>query len=139
MKCCVVQKAIMSPHWYMNCHTIVYATKGNARMQIVDNRGQAVFDDTIQEGQVVVVPHNFAVVKQAGDQGFEWVEFNTNENAMINTISGRTSSFRGLPVDVIVNAYQVSRKVAEQLKFNRQETLIFSGGESSGQPRVSSV
>ncbi|CAA3011204.1 legumin A-like [Olea europaea subsp. europaea] len=133
------RKAIMSPHWYMNCHTIVYATKGNARMQIVDNRGQAVFDDTIQEGQVVVVPHNFAVVKQAGDQGFEWVEFNTNENAMINTISGRTSSFRGLPVDVIVNAYQVSRKVAEQLKFNRQETLIFSGGESSGQPRVSSV
>ncbi|CAI9781269.1 unnamed protein product [Fraxinus pennsylvanica] len=132
-------KAIMSPHWYMNCHTVVYVTRGNGRMQIVDNRGQAVFDDTIQEGQVVVVPHNFAVVKQAGDEGFEWVEFNTNENAMINTLSGRTSSFRGLPVDVIANAYQVSRQVAEQLKFNRKETLIFSGGKSSRQPRVSSA
>ncbi|KAL2535786.1 12S seed storage protein CRB [Forsythia ovata] len=132
------RNAIMSPHWYMNCHSIVYATRGEARIQIVDHRGKAVFDDRIQQGQVVVVPHNFAVVKQAGDQGFEWVAFNTNDNAMINTLSGRTSALRGLPVDVIANAYQISRQAAEQLKFSRQETLIYSGGKSYGQGRVSS-
>ncbi|KAG8370790.1 hypothetical protein BUALT_Bualt13G0020100 [Buddleja alternifolia] len=101
--------------------------------------GQAVFDGQVREGQVVVVPQNFAVVKQAGEQGCEWVEFNTNDNAMINTLSGRTSALRGLPVDVIANAYQISREEAERLKYNREETLIFSGRSRSGRGEVASA
>ncbi|KAL2540051.1 12S seed storage protein CRD [Abeliophyllum distichum] len=122
----------------MNCHRIVYVTRGKAQTQIVDHRGKAVFDDRIQQGQVVVVPYNFAVVKQAGDQGFEWLAFNTNDNAMINTLSGYTSALRGLLVDVIANTCQISRQAAERLKFSQEETLIYSGGKSYGQGRVSS-
>ncbi|KAK6164483.1 hypothetical protein DH2020_001347 [Rehmannia glutinosa] len=130
------RNAIMSPHWYVNAHSIIYVTRGESRMQIVNHRGQAVFDGQVREGQVVVVPHNFAVVKQAGEQGFEWVAFNTNDNAMINTLSGRTSAIRGLPRDVVANAYQISREEAERLKFSRRETMIFSG---SGRGRVASA
>ncbi|KZV32997.1 legumin B-like [Dorcoceras hygrometricum] len=123
--------AIMAPHWYVNAHDIVYVTRGELRVQIVNHLGQAVFNDRLREGQVVVVPHNFAVVKQAGEEGAEWVSFNTNENAMINTLSGRTSALRGLPVAVIANAYQISEKEAEKLKFSRRETFLFSGSGRS--------
>ncbi|EYU17920.1 hypothetical protein MIMGU_mgv1a006934mg [Erythranthe guttata] len=131
--------AIMAPHWYVNAHSIVYVTRGEGRMQIVNHRGEAVFDGQVGEGKVVVVPQNFAVVKRAGDEGFEWVEFNTNDNAMINTLSGRTSAMRGLPADVVASAYQISREEAERLKFSRRETLFFSGSSSAGRGRVASA
>ncbi|KAL7084293.1 hypothetical protein ACP275_14G216000 [Erythranthe tilingii] len=135
------RNAIMAPHWYVNAHSIVYVTRGEGRMQIVNHRGEAVFDGQVEEGKVVVVPQNFAVVKRAGEQGFEWVEFNTNDNAMINTLSGRTSAMRGLPADVVASAYQISREEAERLKFSRRETLFFSGssGGSTGRGRVASA
>lgn len=130
----------MSPHWYVNAHSVIYITRGESRMQIVNQRGQAVFDGQVREGQVVVVPQNYAAVKQAGEQGCEWVAFNTNDNAMINTLSGRTSAIRGLPVDVVANSYQISREEAERLKFSRRETLIFSeSGRSGGRGRVASA
>ncbi|KAM7501464.1 hypothetical protein LguiB_000368 [Lonicera macranthoides] len=121
------QNAIMAPHWMTNSHRVLYATGGEARIQIVDHRGQAVFDDQVREGQVVIAPQNFAVVKQASEQGFEWVAFRTNDNAMMSTLSGRTSALRGMPVEVIANAYQISREQAYKLKFNREETILFSG------------
>ncbi|KAK4418398.1 11S globulin seed storage protein Jug r 4 [Sesamum alatum] len=121
------RNGIMAPHWSINAHSIIYVTRGEARMQIVNHRGEAVFDGGVREGQVVVVPQNFAAVKQAGEEGCEWVEFNTNDNAMISTLSGRTSAIRGLPADVIATAYQISREEAERLKFSRRETIIFSG------------
>ncbi|KAL1539666.1 11S globulin seed storage protein Jug r 4-like [Salvia divinorum] len=125
------RNAIFSPHWYTNAHTLIYATRGASRVQIVNHRGHAVFDGQLRQGQVLVVPQNFAVVKQAADQGFEWVAFNTNDNAAINTLSGRTSAIRGLPVDVVANAYQLSREEAQRIKFSRQETLIFNANNDS--------
>ncbi|CAA0823199.1 12S seed storage protein CRA1 [Striga hermonthica] len=132
------RNAIMAPHWFVNSHSFLYITRGASRMQIVNHRGQAVFDGEVREGQAVVVPQNFAVVKRAGEQGCEWVEFNTNEQAMMNTLSGRTSALRGLPRDVIAAAYQISPEEAERLKFSREETLFFSG-ERSQRGRVASA
>ncbi|KAK6120032.1 hypothetical protein DH2020_046162 [Rehmannia glutinosa] len=133
------RNAIMAPHWFVNAHSIIYITRGESRMQVVNHRGQAVFDGQVREGQAVVVPQNFAVVKQAGEQGCEWVEFNTNDNAMMNTLSGRTSALRGLPRDVIATAYQISREQAENLKYSRRETLFFSGGSRAERGRVASA
>lgn len=121
-----MQNAIVAPHWNLNAHSVIYATRGDARIQIVDNRGQSVFNDQLQKGQIVVVPQNFAVVIQAGNQGFHWVAFKTNDNAMVSTVAGRTSAFRGLPADVLANAYRISREEAHKLKYNRQETILFS-------------
>lgn len=121
------KNAVFAPHWYVNANGVMYVTRGEGRVQIVDHRGQCVLDEQLSEGQVVVVPMNYAVVKQAGNnQGFEWVGFNTNDNAMINTIAGRSSTFRGLPTSVVANALQISEDEARQLKFNRVETMIFS-------------
>ncbi|XP_071714050.1 11S globulin seed storage protein 1-like [Rutidosis leptorrhynchoides] len=129
------RNAIVSPYWIMNAHSILYVTNGNMRMQIVNDEGQTVFDDQIQEGQLVVIPQNFAVVKQAGQQGCQWISFRTNDNAMINTLAGHTSVLRAMPVDVIANAYQMSPEQARSLKFNRQETVMFSPSSRSSRGR----
>lgn len=129
----------MGPYWTMNAHNIIYVTKGNMRMQIVNDEGQAVFDDQIQERQLVVVPQNFAVVKQAGEQGCRWISFRTNDNAMINTLAGQTSAIRALPVDVLTNAYQIPREEAQKLKYSREETVMFSPGSFSSRGRAPRV
>ncbi|KAJ9564964.1 hypothetical protein OSB04_000930 [Centaurea solstitialis] len=117
--------AIVSPYWVMNAHSILVVTNGNMRMQIVNNKGESVFNEQIREGQLVVVPQNFAVVKQAGQEGCRWIAFRTNDNAMINTLAGQNSAIRAMPVDVIASAYQMPREQALNLKFNRKETVMF--------------
>ncbi|KAL0419761.1 UNVERIFIED_CONTAM: Patellin-4 [Sesamum radiatum] len=53
--------------------------------------------------------------------------------------SGGTSAMRGLPVDVIATAYQISREEAERLKLSRRETIIFGGSERCGRGGVASA
>ncbi|KAJ9564966.1 hypothetical protein OSB04_000932 [Centaurea solstitialis] len=120
-----LQNAMASPYWVMNAHSILHVTRGSMRMQIVNNKGQSVLNDQIREGQLVVVPQNFAVVKQAGQEGCRWIAFRTNDNAMINTLAGHNSAIRAMPVDVIASAYQMSREQASNLKFNRKEMVMF--------------
>ncbi|KAL6978681.1 hypothetical protein U1Q18_020346 [Sarracenia purpurea var. burkii] len=125
------RNALMAPLWKINAHSVLYATRGEAQVQIVDQRGEAVFNDRIREGQMVVVPQNFVVAKQAGDEGFEWVGFKTNENAMFSTLAGRTSVIRGMPVDVLANAYGISQGEARRLKMGREEAVILEPSSRS--------
>ncbi|XP_019178691.1 PREDICTED: legumin A-like [Ipomoea nil] len=113
------------PRWSMNAHSFVYVTKGSAKVQIVNQQGKLVLDQNVKEKQLFLVPQNFAVVKQAGDEGFEWVEFNTNENAMYNTFSGRTSTLAGLPAGIIAASYELSNSEAEKLKLNMVNTWFY--------------
>ncbi|KAK8670952.1 hypothetical protein V6N13_037564 [Hibiscus sabdariffa] len=118
--------AIYAPHWNINAHSIVYITRGNGRIQIVSENGEAIFDERVQEGQVITVPQNHAVLKKAGRQGFEWIAFKTNANAKITQLAGRVSVLRGLPVDVLANSFGISQEEATKLKQNRQEVSVFS-------------
>ncbi|KAG6658786.1 hypothetical protein CIPAW_04G186900 [Carya illinoinensis] len=84
------------------------------------------------EGQILTIPQNFGVVKRARDEGFKWVAFKTNVNAMISPLAGRTSAFRALPEEVLANAFQISKEEARRLKLNRQEsTWVRSRSRSS--------
>ncbi|KAK9057383.1 hypothetical protein SSX86_022218 [Deinandra increscens subsp. villosa] len=132
------RNGMMSPSWIMNAHNIIYVTDGNMRVQIVNEQGEEVFNDEIQERQLVVVPQNFAVVKQAREQGCSWISFRTNDNAMKNTLAGENSVMRALPVDVIANAYQMSREDAQRVKYSRQEAVLFTsrGGGWDRTPAV---
>ncbi|KAF7152080.1 hypothetical protein RHSIM_Rhsim01G0263300 [Rhododendron simsii] len=130
------RNAMMAPLWKINAHAVLYATRGEAQVQIVDHRGQSVFNDRIREGQLVVIPQNFVVTKQAGNDGFEWVAFTTHENAMFSTLAGRTSALRAMPVDVLANAYQISRDEARRLKLSREETVLMESRSRSGRRDV---
>lgn len=132
----LMQNGIMAPHYTLNAHTIVYGVRGRGRIQIVNSQGNSVFDDELRQGQLVVVPQNYAVIKQATDEGFEWVGFKTCYNAMIQTLAGRTSAIRAMPVEVISNIYQISREQAYRLKFSRSETTLFRSEGQAYQRRL---
>ncbi|KAJ0035737.1 hypothetical protein Pint_25062 [Pistacia integerrima] len=125
------RNAILAPHWNLNAHSVVYVIRGNGRVQIVSENGESVFDEEIREGQLVVVPQNYAVVKRASSEGFEWVSFKTNGLAKISQLAGRVSVFRGLPLDVIANSFDISREDAWRLKESRSEMTIFGPGSRS--------
>lgn len=126
------KNAMMAPHWVLNAHSIMYPINGEARIQIANNQGKQVFDQRVQKGQLVLVPQNFAVMIQAGNQGFEWVAFKTNDNAMITPIAGRASVFRGLPVSILANILQISEEQASRLKYSNAETIMFAPQGSQG-------
>ncbi|XP_058094543.1 cocosin 1-like [Magnolia sinica] len=120
------RNALLAPHWNLNAHSVVYVTRGNGRIQIVGDNGRSVFDGDVRQGQLVIVPQMFAVLKQAGNEGFEYVAFKTNDNAISNPLVGKASAFRAMPEDVLMNAYRISREEARRLKYNRgEETKVF--------------
>ncbi|XP_021752668.1 13S globulin seed storage protein 2-like [Chenopodium quinoa] len=125
------KNAIMTPNWKINAHSIVYFTKGSGRVQIANHEGELVFDDMVQEGQLVVVPQNFVVLKRAGQDGLEWVALLTNDNAMSSPLAGRISAIRGMPIEVVMNSYKLSREEAQRLKYGRQELSVFSPSKRS--------
>ncbi|KAL2921336.1 13S globulin seed storage protein 3 [Bienertia sinuspersici] len=125
------QNGIFAPNWKINAHSIVYFTKGSGRVQVASNEGRLVFDDNVQEGQLLVIPQNYVVLKKAEREGLEWVSFLTNDQAMNSPLAGRISAIRGMPEEVVMNSYGLSREDARRLKYGRQEISVFSPSQQS--------
>ncbi|KAK6937772.1 LOW QUALITY PROTEIN: Cupin 1, partial [Dillenia turbinata] len=124
----IIASILIMHSWHhigtLNAHSVIYGLKDQARIQTVNEKGEAVFDGVLRRGQIVIAPQNFVVLKQAGDQGFEWVAFKTNANAKINTLAGKTSAIHSLPQDVIAIMYQTTQEEARRLKYNKEETIL---------------
>ncbi|XP_044494550.1 11S globulin seed storage protein Ana o 2.0101-like [Mangifera indica] len=127
--------ALMVPYWNLNAHSIVYGCKGEAQVQVVDNMGNTVFDGVVREGQILVVPQNYAVAKRTREQRFEWVSFKTNDRAMMSPLAGPTSVIRATPDEVLANALQISREDARKIKYNNQQ-ITLTRAQSSRRPRA---
>ncbi|KAM5563483.1 prunin 1 Pru du 6 [Rosa sericea] len=127
--------AIYSPHWNLNAHEVYYVIRGSARVQVVNDNGQAILDNEVRQGQLFIVPQNHAVLQKASNNGYEYIAFKTQDNAKISTLAGRTSVLRALPDVVLANAYQIDRQQARNLKYNRQETVALSSSRSSQSQR----
>ncbi|GMH29229.1 hypothetical protein Nepgr_031072 [Nepenthes gracilis] len=117
--------AIMAPHWHVNAHSVVYVTRGSGRIQVANDNGRLVFDQQVQEGQLLVIPQNFVAVKKASSEGLEFIAFKTNGHAIGSTLAGEGSAMRGMPMEVLMNSFRVSRKDARQLKYGRREMVVF--------------
>ena len=126
-----MQNAIYSPHWNLNAHQIVYVIRGSARVQVVNSNGETIMDEEVRRGQLFIVPQNHAVLQKAMSNGYEYISFKTADNAMINTLAGRTSVLRALPDVVLRNIFQLDRQQTRNLKYNRQETVALSSSRST--------
>lgn len=121
------QNAMLSPDWSMHGHTIVYVTRGDAQIQVVDHSGKALMNDRVNQGDMFVVPQYIASTAQAGNDGFEWLAFKTSGWPMRNPVAGYTSVIRAMPIQVLTNAYQMSPNEAHALKMNRgSQTFLLS-------------
>ncbi|XP_077225184.1 11S globulin seed storage protein 2-like [Tasmannia lanceolata] len=118
--------AILAPHWSMNAHKVVYVTRGEGQVQVVGHNGRALFNERVKEGDLFVVPQYYAATKRAGDDGFEWVEFQTSALPMKSPLVGSRSALRGMPLEVLTNSYRISNKEAQDIKYNReQQHMLF--------------
>ncbi|XP_019709418.1 cocosin 1 isoform X1 [Elaeis guineensis] len=125
------RKTILAPHWNINAHSVSYCTGGRGRVQVVDDEGKAVFDGELRRGQLLVIPKNFAVIKQAREEGFELISIKTNSAAMVNTVVGKASAIKGLPEDVLMHSYNISRDEARRVKYRRgDEMALFTPSEA---------
>ncbi|KQK07849.1 hypothetical protein BRADI_2g38015v3 [Brachypodium distachyon] len=97
------QNAILSPFWNINAHSVV--------------------DGPLRQGQLLIIPQNYVVLKKAEREGFQYIAFKTNANSMVSNVAGKNSILRALPVDVIANAYGISIQEAQNLKNNRGEEI----------------
>ncbi|KAE8676859.1 Legumin A [Hibiscus syriacus] len=118
------------PQWCINAHKILYMLRGRARIQVVNQNGDTVFDDNVEQGQLLTVPQNFAFMKRAGSEGAEWVSFFTNSQATNTPMAGRVSAIRALPEEVVAASYQISKEDARKVKFNNQDTYFFTSSRS---------
>lgn len=128
------RNAILAPYWNGNAHELIYAARGSARVQIVDQNGNAVLDDIIQEGQLVLVPQGYASAEVAQDQDFVWISVRTNGNPVTNQIVGENSVLNGIPEDVLSNAFYLNRDEVSQIKRGRAgQSVVLSPGYYSQQ------
>ncbi|KAJ3687053.1 hypothetical protein LUZ61_016217 [Rhynchospora tenuis] len=109
-------------------HADYFNQRGSRRVQVVNHRGQAVFDGQLRQGQILLITQNFAVLKKASEREmFHWVSFVTNSNHLGSQIAGKSSVFQGMPFQVLMHSYRLSLEQARVLKFGRQdETIVFS-------------
>ncbi|WMV47386.1 hypothetical protein MTR67_040771 [Solanum verrucosum] len=123
----IYPNALMSPHWTLTGHSVVYVERGDAQVQVVDQTGQQVMNDKVNQGEMFVAPQYFPATIKAGENGFEFVVFRTSSQPMNNQLAGYTSVIRAMPVEVLTNAYQISPNEAQRLKINRGgESLLLS-------------
>nr|CAA44874.1 legumin-like storage protein [Picea glauca] len=118
-------RASCVPSWRMNAHGIMYVTRGEGRIEVVGDEGRSVFDGRVREGQFIVIPQFYAVIKQAGDEGFEWITFTTSDISFQSFLAGRQSVLKAMPEEVLSAAYRMDRTEVRQIMRNRErDTLI---------------
>ncbi|CAK8543593.1 unnamed protein product [Lathyrus sativus] len=115
---------IFVPHWNMNANSVIYVTRGRGRVQVVNSEGKSVFKGEVRRGKLLVVPQNFAVAEQAGNEGLEYVVFKTNDRAEMNTMVGRDSAISATPAEVLGHVFGLSPQEVNELKNNRNEGVL---------------
>ncbi|KAE9589905.1 putative 11-S seed storage protein, plant [Lupinus albus] len=122
------RNGIYAPHWNINANSLINVIRGRGRVQVVNNQGNTVFNDELRRGQILVVPQNFVVAYQAGEEGFEFIAFKTNDQA---TTSPVKQVFRGIPAEVLANAFRLSLSQVSELKYNgNQNPLVTPQSQS---------
>ncbi|KAF3341807.1 glutelin type-B 5-like isoform X1 [Carex littledalei] len=117
------RNSVLAPHWNINAHSLIYVTGGSGRVQIVNHQGRTVFDGQLRQRQILLIPQNYAVLKRAYQDQFEYVSFKTNPNAMVSKITGKESIIGALPLDVLRASYRLTIEQARRLKNSRREEM----------------
>jgi hypothetical protein len=85
---CTQDVAVPPLYYTAGAQSVVYAVRGSARLQVVDNIGAAVFDGELRRGQLLVVPEFFVVLTEAGKDGVEYIAFKNDASPVTSRIAG---------------------------------------------------
>nr|BAF47692.1 glycinin A5A4B3 subunit [Glycine soja] len=127
------KNGIYSPHWNLNANSVIYVTRGQGKVRVVNCQGNAVFDGELRRGQLLVVPQNFVVAEQAGEQGFEYIVFKTHHNAVTSYLK---DVFRAIPSEVLAHSYNLRQSQVSELKYEGNWGPLVNPESQQGSPRV---
>ncbi|KAI5068984.1 hypothetical protein GOP47_0015285 [Adiantum capillus-veneris] len=72
IRCLKLQRrALKAPRWLTNADHMIYCVRGYARVQVVYPSGKMACDVEMKKGDMMMVPKNYPVMMQAGDEGFD--------------------------------------------------------------------
>ncbi|KAJ7298410.1 hypothetical protein O6H91_19G052400 [Diphasiastrum complanatum] len=126
-------KALFAPSWSHNAHEVIYVVNGSARIQIVGYNGEQALDTRVREGSLVVIPRFFPATKLAGNDGFAYVSFHSNERPINSFLAGRNSVYKGIPEQVVARAFNIDDKFEKDIRERRKdEAIIFPPSSKSG-------
>ncbi|CAJ1968162.1 unnamed protein product [Sphenostylis stenocarpa] len=124
------KNGIYAPHWNLNANSAMYGIRGRGQVKVVNSEGMTVFDGELGKGQLLVVPQNFMVAEEAGEEGFEYVVFKTNHNAVTSYLK---ETFRAFPSEVLANIYKIPQTQVSDLKYNGNRGPLVNGDQSQYQ------
>ncbi|KAK7267357.1 hypothetical protein RIF29_20027 [Crotalaria pallida] len=121
------KNGIYAPHWNIDANSVIYVTRGSGWVQVVNCQGNSVYNDKLRRGQVLVVPQNFVVAHQAGEDGFEFIAFKTNDRPITSPLK---QVFRAIPAEVLANAFGLRLNQVSELKYNGNQGPLISPPQS---------
>ena len=63
----------------------------------MSNNDQTEMDEQVKQGDIFAMQKFFATTARAGQNGFEWVAFKTNNSPKKSPVAGYTSVLRAMP------------------------------------------
>nr|CAA77568.1 pine globulin-1 [Pinus strobus] len=123
-------RASFVPSWRMNAHAIMYVTRGEGRIEVVGDEGRSVFDGRVKEGQFIVIPQFYAVVKQAGEDGLEYITFTTSDNSYRSTLAARQSVLKRCRGSVACGLQNRPKRSPSVMRNREHDTLILPPSSS---------
>ncbi|XP_057440639.1 legumin A-like [Lotus japonicus] len=125
------RNAMVVPHYNINANSIIYALRGKAWIQVVNCKGNRIFDGELEEGQVLIVPQNFAIAARSTSDKFNYISFKTHEMPWMAKLAGAASAFEAMPLEVIQNSFNLERDQAKQIKNNNRFNFLVPPREQS--------
>eukprot|EP00253_Pinus_taeda_P012722 PITA_12722 len=118
-------RAMSVPWWRMKAHAIMYVTRGEGKMEVVRDEERNVFNGRVREGQFIVIPQFYAVIREAGDEGLEWITSTTSDLSLLSCLAGRQSVLKAMPEEVVRAAYRFDQNELEEVMRNKErDTFI---------------
>ncbi|CAA6655281.1 unnamed protein product [Spirodela intermedia] len=116
------RNAIIAPLWHINAHSVIYAIRGTARVQISGAGQRPLFDGNLRRGQILVVPQGTVRVGGVQDQRQRHGQPTRRQDIRL----------AGIPIGVLANSYRISEQEVRRIKFDRDdETLLLRARRAS--------
>ncbi|MCO5561253.1 hypothetical protein L7F22_014874 [Adiantum nelumboides] len=120
------RRAMKAPGWLTNADHMIYCVKGNARVQVVWPSGKMACDVEMKKGDMMMVPKNYPVTMQAGDDGFDAAIVMNSHMPISMHLTGKDSVFSMIKPEVRMGAFKISEELDKRVheENSRRHTAI---------------
>lgn len=108
--------AMVTPGWLANGDKLIYCVRGSARIQMVKPNGEMACDVQMKEGSMLMVPRDYPVIEQAGDDGFDAAVAMNTYRPVVMLLAGKMSVWCSMPREVRMAIFNIDRETDMELE-----------------------